>query len=129
MATHSSTLAWRIPIREEPGRLQSMGLQRVGHDWATSLHFILNDLRLTRQSFGWITYMSLTYLKVNALWSCKPKLNIFARRLYWILHSPECKFSVLSISYHLPPKPRLPGLKNCAPKWKLQLSTSLRIRR
>ena len=36
MATHSSTLAWRIPWREEPGRLQSMGLQRVGHDWATS---------------------------------------------------------------------------------------------
>ena len=38
MATHSSTLAWRIPWREEPGRLQSMGLQRVGHNWATSLH-------------------------------------------------------------------------------------------
>ena len=31
-ATHSSILAWRIPWREEPGRLQSMGLQRVGHD-------------------------------------------------------------------------------------------------
>ena len=32
MATHSSTLAWRIPWREEPGRLQSIGLQRVRHD-------------------------------------------------------------------------------------------------
>ena len=32
MATHSSTLAWRIPWREEPGGLQYMGLQRVGHD-------------------------------------------------------------------------------------------------
>ena len=32
MATHSSILAWRIPWTEEPGRLQSMGLQRVGHD-------------------------------------------------------------------------------------------------
>ena len=32
MATHSSTLAWRIPWREEPGRLQSMGSQRVGRD-------------------------------------------------------------------------------------------------
>ena len=32
MATHSSTLAWRIPWREEAGRLQSMGSQRVGHD-------------------------------------------------------------------------------------------------
>jgi len=37
MATHSSTLAWRIPWREEPGRLQSMGSQRVRHDWVTSL--------------------------------------------------------------------------------------------
>ena len=32
MATHSSILAWRIPWTEEPGRLQSMGLPRVGHD-------------------------------------------------------------------------------------------------
>ena len=32
MATHSSILAWRIPWMEEPGRLQSTGLQRVGHD-------------------------------------------------------------------------------------------------
>ena len=37
MATHSSTLAWKIPWTEEPGRLQSIRLQRVGHDWVTSL--------------------------------------------------------------------------------------------
>ena len=37
MAPHSSTLAWRIPWTEEPGRLQSMGSLRVGHDWMTSL--------------------------------------------------------------------------------------------
>ena len=36
MATHSSILAWRSPWMEEPGGLQSMGSQRVGHDWATS---------------------------------------------------------------------------------------------
>ena len=34
MASHSSTLAWKIPWMEEPGRLQSMGLLRVGHDWS-----------------------------------------------------------------------------------------------
>ena len=39
MAPHSSTLAWKIPWTEEPGRLQSMGSLRVGHDWATSLPF------------------------------------------------------------------------------------------
>ena len=37
MAPHSSTLAWEIPWTEEPGRLQSMGLLRVGQDWTTSL--------------------------------------------------------------------------------------------
>ena len=37
MATHSSILARKIPWMEEPGRLQSMGSLRVGHDWATSL--------------------------------------------------------------------------------------------
>ena len=37
MAPHSSTLAWRIPWMEEPGRLQSMRSRRVGHDWVTSL--------------------------------------------------------------------------------------------
>ena len=35
MANHSSILAWEIPWAEEPGRLQSMGLQRVGHDLVT----------------------------------------------------------------------------------------------
>ena len=34
MATHSSTLAWKIPWTEEPGTLQSMGSQRVGHNGA-----------------------------------------------------------------------------------------------
>ena len=37
MAPHSSTLAWKIPWMEEPGRLQSIGSRRVGHDWATLL--------------------------------------------------------------------------------------------
>ena len=37
MATHSSTLAWKIPRTEEPGGLLSIGSQRVGHDWVTSL--------------------------------------------------------------------------------------------
>ena len=40
MATYSSILSCKIPWMEEPGRLQSMGLQRVGHDWATSLLII-----------------------------------------------------------------------------------------
>ena len=49
LATHSSTLAWKIPWMEEPGGLPSMGLHRVGHDWSTlaaaaaSLYLIIRD--------------------------------------------------------------------------------------
>ena len=43
MAAHSSVLTWRIPWTEEPGGLQSIGSQRVRHDWATRT-FIFNLL-------------------------------------------------------------------------------------
>ena len=58
MATHSSTLAWRIPWTEDPERLQSMGSQRVGHDWETSLLLwytkgdTLNQWRVLGLSWG-----------------------------------------------------------------------------
>ena len=41
MATHSSILAWRIPWTEGSGELQSMELQRVGHNWVTNTHTLL----------------------------------------------------------------------------------------
>ena len=53
MAAHSSTLAWKIPWTLEPGRLPSMGSQRLGHNWATSLslspvHQVLWTLRIQK---------------------------------------------------------------------------------
>ena len=42
MAPHSSSLAWQIPWVEEPGRLQSMGSRRVGHEWATLLSLFIS---------------------------------------------------------------------------------------
>ena len=48
MATHSSTLAWKVPWTKEPCRLQSMGLQRVRHDWVTLLTLL--SLSWTRLS-------------------------------------------------------------------------------
>ena len=50
MATHSSTLAWKIPWMEEPGRLQSMGLQRIRHDWETS-HWLSKVMELFQMLF------------------------------------------------------------------------------
>ena len=49
MATYSSTLAWRIPWTEEPGGLQSIGLQRVGHNWVTNTFtFTTEILEITK---------------------------------------------------------------------------------
>ena len=52
MAPHSSTLAWKIPWMEEPGRLQFMGSLKVGHDWVTSLsfHFHALEKKMATQS-------------------------------------------------------------------------------
>ena len=51
MATHSNTLAWKIPRIEESGRLQSMGPQGVGHDWATSLSLYFANKGPSSQSY------------------------------------------------------------------------------
>ena len=61
MAPHSSTLAWEIPWTEEPGRLQSMGLQRVGHDWAISLSPCFTALT---------TLASLLFINHNQEYTC-----------------------------------------------------------
>ena len=45
MATRSSILAWKISWTEEPGGLQSMGSQRVGHDWVTNTTYLETDSR------------------------------------------------------------------------------------
>ena len=59
MATHSSTLAWKIPWREEPDRLRSIGLQRVGHNWAISLFFFL--IHLIWETFKFDLSLSILY--------------------------------------------------------------------
>ena len=46
MATHSSILAWKILWTEEPGRPQSVGLQRVRHDWATNTTTTVKSLQM-----------------------------------------------------------------------------------
>ena len=71
MAPHSSTLAWKIPWTEEPGRLQSMGSLRVGHDWATSLSLFTfmhwrrkwqpTPVFLSGESQGWGAWWAAVY--------------------------------------------------------------------
>ena len=60
MVTHSSILAWRIPWTEEPGQLQSMGLQRVGHDVVTKQQQ-QNGGKVQNNSNVLISILSLIY--------------------------------------------------------------------
>ena len=73
MTTHSSIFSWRIPWTEEPGRLQSVGLQRVGHNWATNTHTHTHTHTLTLQCSG---TGSITGRELK---SCMPseKLRVF----------------------------------------------------
>ena len=59
MATHFSTLAWKIPWTEESGGLQSMGSQRVGHDWAISLDLccpVWGHVAMEHLNYGWCNW-------------------------------------------------------------------------
>ena len=86
MATHSSILAWRIPWTEEPGRLQSTGLQRVRHDWATSLHFIPGSLEKQESSRKTFISALLTMPKPLTVWittNCGKFWKIWAYQTTW----------------------------------------------
>ena len=69
LATHSSILAWRISWTEEPGGLQSMGLQRVGHYQATKTHtFVLQNCvpmssTCLYEKYEGLTYDTLSYIR------------------------------------------------------------------
>ena len=62
MATHSSSLAWKIPWTEELSRLHSMGLQRVRHDWVTSLYGKIPCVKHVHLNFHETTLCSLIKL-------------------------------------------------------------------
>ena len=93
MATHSSILAWRIPWMEEPGGLQSTGLQRVGRDWATPLP--LSD---------WTTTTTATiacqaegpYIRTNLV----PGVETFMDVLFGLIKLMYCKRWVPFLSGH-----------------------------
>ena len=64
MATHSGILAWRIPRAEELSRLQSMGSQRVGHDWASNtFNFHLKEIYVNTSFFPFQLILSSKYLQ------------------------------------------------------------------
>ena len=71
IATHSSILAWRIPWIEEPGRLQSTGLQRVGRDWANSLSLSIYMVKSNPENIvTWLSILLLNYICCSVAQSC-----------------------------------------------------------
>ena len=101
MAIHSSTLAWKIPWTEEPVRLQSMGSQRVGHDWATSLYFTFMSIELMMPSIHLILchppLLPFSIFPSIRVFSNKSVLRIRWKK-YWSFSfsvSPSYEYSVL----------------------------------
>ena len=62
MATHFNILAWRIPWTEEPGRLQSMGSQRLRHDWSDLAHTQSTGIWQRREMFTLFHYVTTSTL-------------------------------------------------------------------
>jgi len=85
MAIHSSILAWRIPRTEEPGGLQSVGLQRVRHDWVTNT---TTTIPVTFSSPWWARVESLwqvVFASVETLNSSLMVQLIFDSALGWVI--------------------------------------------
>ena len=110
MAPHSSTLAWKIPWMEEPGRLQSMGSLRVGHDWATSLSLFTfmhwrrkwqpTPVFLPGESQGWGSLVgcqtSMGSHRVGHDWSDLAAAAAFIYKIYFSTLNPN-SFCTLGI--------------------------------
>ena len=82
MATHSSILAWRIPWTEEPGGLQSMGSQRVGHNWVTNT--FTNTLRKEKEPWS---PKDVIYISFKAIFEFLELFNIWTKKFhahYWL---------------------------------------------
>ena len=113
MATHSSTLAWRILWAEEPGRLQSMGLRRVGHDWATSFSLSLsctgegngNPLQSSclenprDRGAWWVAVYGVAQSRTRLKWLSSSRSNI---RMQMLSHSNSSSWHIsLKIFLHV----------------------------
>ena len=120
MAPHSSTLAWKLPWMEEPGRLQSMGLGRVRHDWATSLSRIgegngsplqCSCLESPRDGGAWwaaVYGVAQSRTRLKRLSSSSSKRNTWSPK-------PPSKFTHILLSCHrVRCPPTLPPWENTA---------------
>ena len=127
MATHSSIFAWRISWTEEPGRLQSMGSERVGHDWAMNTSLQINeklhsDLIYIGYNAMYIGLLCVNLLLSHQIWYkllwivdwCKPQNRVCTshiskgrRKPWWKPHQKLPWYSWLSFIFQYLDKQRL----------------------
>ena len=110
MALHSSTLAWKIPWMEELGRLQSMGLLRVRHDWETSLSLFTfmhwrrkwqpTPVFLPRESQGRGAWWAAVYGVTQSRTQLK-RLSSSSSKLCWTWFSNYLGLFVCSLTWHV----------------------------
>ena len=88
MATHCSILAWRIPWTEDPGRLQSIGSQRVGHDWSN----LAPVCTITCNTFLW--FFPWTLVVALCIYAYQYSVDYLRRILHitWVLFLCSCFF-------------------------------------
>ena len=106
MATHSSTHTWKIAWTEESGRLQSMRLQRVGHDWATSLHFTSPDQHSCPESIQSLPTETYTHIWLprNPDWTRKRDFRqtpAWRAQHFWPSHNSIYHEHTLHVLYTL----------------------------
>ena len=109
MATHSSILTWRIPWRVEPGTLQSMGLQRVRHNWSNLAHTYIHACTLMqlfnfrkKKACHFTNFMSefKVSLKVNSKIHLSHKICTSPEYFCWFYFSPnpKCIYCICCLS-------------------------------
>ena len=114
MSTPSNILAWGIPWKEKPGRLQSMGLHRVGHDWAT-LTFTLTFSSVQSLSHVWLFATPWTAARQASLSIINSRSSLKLMSIESVMPSSHlilCRPLLL-----LPPSP--PGIRVCEYEWGL----------
>ena len=104
MATHSSILAWKIPWTEEPTRLQSMGLPRVGQDWSIfvgmlSLGSMLMIIIVTNLAWEPVFSATLSLSQRYVAWNPFSLANLVQSYLWHALGKGLIKLSVLRYSF------------------------------
>ena len=106
METHSSTFAWKIPWTEEPGRLQSMGSQRVGRNWVTSLSFF----PVHQSTIPWLGIANTELPEVGGVEVVR--LRPAQSPLRFCLHTSRDPLVTASQGSPLPPGKTLPSIFN-----------------